>query len=153
MKKNFIFIGILFLSSQLSSQIKVIKNIELAPVGKLESVGLFKKENSYTITYQDTNEANLNTYRSFNFKNINNDVEELYQMIQKALIDPPISDIILEFPNDIINLHFKRNYGENTVQFIQTINKNKKYIGKSHFLTKRDVDKLFGKAIKNDNKK
>ena len=57
----------------------------------------------------------------------------------------PSSEITLELPNDIVGLNFARNYGQITVQFVQYINKNKKYVGKSQFLTKKEVDKLFGK--------
>jgi len=153
MKNNYLITAIIFVSTNAFSQIKVIQNNELLPIGKIEAVGLFKKSNDYTFTYQDINNANLNGYRSFSFKNLNNDVDNLYQIIQKALIDMPDSDIILEFPKDLIHLHFKKNYGENTMQFIHFVNKNRKYVGKSHFLTKNQVDKLFGKSIKNENRK
>ncbi|MFC3158575.1 hypothetical protein ACFOEQ_08555 [Chryseobacterium arachidis] len=55
---------------------------------------------------------------------------------------------MLELPNDIIELHFekKKNFGQPTVQFIQYINKNRKYVGKSQFLNKKQVDKIFGKS-------
>ncbi len=55
-------------------------------------------------------------------------------------------NIILELPNDIIELHYEKNYGQQTVQFIQVINKNRKYIGKSQFLTRKQVDKIFGRT-------
>jgi hypothetical protein len=32
---------------------------------------------------------------------------------------------MLELPNDIIELHYEKNYGQPTVQFIQYINKNR----------------------------
>lgn len=150
MKKNLFIIALFTISTNIYSQIKVLKNNELLPVGKIETVGLFKRENDYTFTYQDINNANLNNYRSFSFKNINSDLENLYEIIQNSLIELPQSDIILDFPKDLIHLHFERNYGENTVQFIHFINKNRKYVGKSHFLTKKEVDKIFGKSVKNE---
>lgn len=128
------------------SQIKVLKNETLVEIGKDNSVGLYKKDDKFTINYQDLNTANLNTFRSFSFHNMNKDVEGLYKMITDGFIDSPEGNIVLELPNDIIELHYEKNFGQPTVQFIQYINKNKKYVGKSQFLNKKQVDKLFGKT-------
>lgn len=149
--KNIIIKAIVFAvlftagTSTLSSQIKVLKNEELRQVGKIESVGMFKKDKNFTITYQDINTSNLNTYRSINFKDQDGAVESLYAIFQESLTKLPDSDILLEFPNDLLRLHFEKNMGQNTVQIIHIINKNRKYVGKSHFLTKRDIDIIFGK--------
>lgn len=126
------------------SQIKVLKNETLVEIGKENAVGLYKKDNKYTFNYQDLNTANLNTFRSFSFLDMNGDVLDLYKLITDGFIDQPSGNITLELPNDIIELHFEKNYGQPTVQFIQFINKNKKYVGKSQFLNKKQVDKIFG---------
>lgn len=128
------------------SQIKVLKNETLVEIGKDNSVGLYKKDEKFTINYQDLNTANLNTFRSFSFQNMNKDVEGLYKMITDGFIDSPEGNIVLELPSDIIELHYERNYGQPTVQFIHYINKNKKYVGKSQFLNKKQIDKIFGKT-------
>lgn len=128
------------------SQIKVLKNESLVEVGKDNSVGLYKKDDKYTINYQDLNTANLNTIRSFSFQNLDGDVAGLYQMITEGFTVLPNENIVLELPNDIIELHYEKNYGQPTVQFIQYINKNKKYVGKSQFLNRKQVDKIFGKT-------
>ncbi len=128
------------------SQIKVLKNETLVEIGKDNSVGLYKKQDKFTINYQDINTSNLNTFRSFSFLNINGDVEGLYKLITDGFIDTPIGNITLELPNDIIELHYEKNYGQPTVQFIQFINKNRKYVGKSQFLNKKQIDKIFGKT-------
>lgn len=127
------------------SQIKVLKNESVVEIGKDNSVGLYKKEDKFTINYQDLNTANLNTFRSFSFQNLNKDVSGLYELITNGFIDAPSSNIVLELPNDIIELHFEKNFGQPTVQFIQYINKNKKYVGKSQFLNKKQIDKIFGR--------
>ena len=126
------------------SQIKVLKNETLVEIGKDNSVGLFKKDDKFTINYQDLNTSNLNTFRSFSFLDVNGDVESLYKLITDGLVDQPTGNITLELPNDIIELHYEKNYGQPTVQFIQYINKNRKYVGKSQFLNKKQVDKIFG---------
>lgn len=127
------------------SQIKVLKNETVVEIGKDNSVGLYKKDNKFTINYQDLNTANLNTFRSFSFENLNKDVSGLYELISNGFIDIPVSNIVLELPNDIIELHFEKNFGQPTVQFIQYINKNRKYVGKSQFLNKKQIDKIFGR--------
>ncbi len=126
------------------SQIKVLKNEALVEIGKDNSVGLYKKENKFTFNYQDINTSNLNTFRSFSFNDVNGDVQGLYKLITDGFIDEPSGNITLELPNDIIELYYQKNYGQPTVQIIQYINKNKKYVGKSQFLNKKQIDKIFG---------
>lgn len=128
------------------SQIKVLKNESLVEIGKDNSVGLYKKEDKYTVNYQDLNTSNLNTIRAFSFQNLNGDVSGLYKLITDGFITTPEENVILELPNDIIELHYEKNYGQPTVQFIQYINKNRKYVGKSQFLTQKQVDKVFGRT-------
>ncbi|WP_343686458.1 hypothetical protein [Chryseobacterium gleum] len=128
------------------SQIKVLKNESLVEIGKDNSVGLYKKEDKFTVNYQDLNTSNLNTIRSFSFQNLNNDVAGLYKLIMDGFVSTPDENIVLELPNDIIELHYEKNYGQQTMQFIQVINKNRKYIGKSQFLTQKQVDKIFGRT-------
>lgn len=128
------------------SQIKVLKNESLVEIGKDNSVGLYKKEDKFTINYQDLNTSNLNTIRSFSFQNLDSDVSGLYKLIMDGFISTPDENIILELPNDIIELHYEKNYGQPTVQFIQYINKNRKYVGKSQFLNRKQVEKVFGKT-------
>lgn len=135
-----------FFGISVFSQIKVLKNETLIEIGKDNAVGLYKKDNSYTINYQDLNTSNLNTFRSFTFQNLQGDVGELYKLISDGFISPPLSNITLELPNDIIELHYQKNYGQSTVQFIQFINKNRKYVGKSQFLTQKQIEKIFGKT-------
>ena len=143
MKKIILFLTF-FIGISAFSQIKVLKNETLVEIGKENSVGLYKKENRFTFNYQDINTSNLNTFRSFSFNDLNGDVSELYKMISDGFIDEPSGNITLELPSDIIELHFEKNYGQPTVQFIQYINKNKKYVGKSQFLNKKQIDKIFG---------
>lgn len=144
MKKTVLLLT-LFFSISAFSQIKILKNENLVEVGKDNAITLYKKNNRYTFNYQDVNTANLNTFRSFSFSDLNKDFDTLYKLISDGFIDMPSSEITLELPNDIVGLNFAKNYGQITVQFVQYINKNKKYIGKSQFLTKRQVDKIFGK--------
>ncbi|WP_100074842.1 hypothetical protein [Chryseobacterium camelliae] len=144
--RKIILLFLFILSIPVFSQIKVLKNESLVEIGKDNSVGLYKKGDKFTVNYQDLNTANLNTFRSFSFQNINGDVSGLYKMITDGFIDTPDGNIVLEMPNDIIELHYEKNYGQPTVQIIQFINKNRKYMGKSQFLNKKQIDKIFGRS-------
>ncbi|PIE50613.1 MAG: hypothetical protein CSA38_02270 [Flavobacteriales bacterium] len=144
MKKT-LLIFILFISYTFSAQIKVVKNEMLTKVGKEASVTLYKNKNKYTFNYQDVNSSNLNTFRSFSFKDINKDFDNLYKMIANGFISMPEENIILELPHDIIELHFARNFGQKTVQFIHFVNKRKKFKAKSEYLTEKQINKIFGK--------
>ena len=117
MKKALLFFVLLF-SFSAYSQIKVLKNESLSLVGKDNSVALYKKQNRYTFNYQDINTANLNTFRSFSFQDLNKDYEHLYKLISDGFIDMPANEISLELPNDIIGLKFAKNYGQTTMQFV-----------------------------------
>lgn len=145
MKKIALLLTI-FVSFSAFSQIKVLKNETLNEIGKDNNVALYKKLNRYTINYQDVNTTNLNTFRSFSFQDLNKDFDQLYKLIHDGFIDMPKNEISLELPQDIVGLNFKRNYGQPTVQFVHYINKNRKYVGKSAFLTKEQVDRIFGKT-------
>jgi hypothetical protein len=127
------------------SQIKIIKTDELIEIGKDNSVGLYKRGNKYVFNYQDVNAGNLNTIRSFTFSDLNNDLDTFYKLIIEGLNTLPKADITLELPEDILELHFEKNFGQPTVQFIQYINKNKKFTGKSQFINRKQIEKIFGK--------
>lgn len=144
--RKIILLFVCMIGISVSSQIKVLKNETLIEIGKDNAVGLYKKDDKFTFNYQDLNTANLNTFRSFSFQNLNKDVSGLYELIENGFIDIPVGNIILELPNDIIELHFEKNYGTPTVQFIQYINKNRKFVGKSQLLTKKQIDKIFGRT-------
>lgn len=144
MKKIILLFTILF-SISAFSQIKILKNDALTEVGKENSVALYKKDKKYTFNYQDVANANLNSFRSFYFFDLNKDFDQLYKLISDGFIDMPTTEITMELPNDIIGLNYGRNYGQVTVQFVHYINKNMKTVGKSQFLTKKQVDKIFGK--------
>lgn len=149
--KKFYLLFVLFFSFGLQAQIKVVKNEELSKIGSQGSVSLYKKQNQYIFNYQDINSSNLNTFRTFSFKDLNNDFDQLYKMISDGFISMPSENIILELPRDILELHFARNYGQITMQFIQYVNKNDKYMAKSQFLTKKDIDRIFGKTSSKSN--
>lgn len=146
MRFIFSFIVVL-LFSELPAQIKILKNDNLSLVGKNNSVELYKRKNKYTITYQDINDSNLNIYRSFSFLNLDNDLETLYRLLHEGLQDIPKQEIQLELPEDIVGLYFVKNYGQPMVQFVHYIGKNKTTVGKSPFLTRANLSKIFDRPF------
>lgn len=136
-----------FMAILLPAQIKILKNESLYLVGKENSVELYKRKNKYTITYQDVNDSNLNIYRSFSFLDLNKDAEMLYQLLMDGLEDLPKQEVQLELPDDIVGLVFAKNYGQPTVQFVHYIQKSSTNIGKSPFLNKYQLAKIFDKPI------
>lgn len=146
MRIIFSIVGLL-LCSALPAQIKVLKNESLSLVGKNNSVELYKRKNKYTITYQDINDSNLNIYRSFSFLDVDNDIETLYRLLHQGLNDIPKQEIQLELPEDIVGLYFVKNYGQPMVQFVHYIGKNKTTVGKSPFLTRANLSKIFDRPF------
>lgn len=137
----------LFMAMKLPAQIKILKNESLYLVGKENSVELYKRKNKYTITYQDINDSNLNIYRSFSFLDLNKDADTLYELLTDGLENLPKQEILLELPDDIVGLVFAKNYGQPTVQFVHYIQKSQTNIGKSPFLNKYQLAKIFDKPI------
>ena len=145
MKKIILLFSILF-SISAFSQIKMIKSDEPTEVGSTNSVTLFKKDKKYTFNYQDVANANLNSWRSFYFFDLNRDFDGLYKVISDGFGSMPKNEITMELPNDIIGLNYGRNYGQVTVQFVHYIGKSEKYVGKTQYLTKKQIDKIFGRT-------
>ena len=100
-----------------------------------------KVENEYTIFYQDIKYRQLTDLKHFSFKDENEDFENLYKMIMAGFDNLPEKDIMLDFPNDIVWLHFEKNLGVIFLQFHHAVNKNPDVIGFSSYLTKKQVKK------------
>lgn len=129
-----------------------IKKLEEAPkqsIGKVGSAGatwieMIKIGDSYSVIYQDVTYQQLTEFKSFTFKDIDNAFEEFYKIISEGFNNPPKEDIKLDLPEDIIYLHFTSQLGIVSVQFIH-VQKKTNITGYSVYLTKRRLNKLFGK--------
>ncbi len=135
------------LSGTFTGQIRVLKYESDYKMGESSAVTLYEKDNLYTFNYNDINSYSMNVYRDFAFKNINGDLDLLYNMIIEGFKRFPKQDTMLELPNDIIFLHFDNSSGRTLFQFIHFINKDEKHIGKSPFLSLRDVSKIFNRSM------
>ncbi len=149
MKKLF-FIPLFLLSISMLGQINVIKTEPLVEIGKVGAFGsndvsIRKDESSktYFFSYKDITYKQLTNLESFSFVDEKNAFDNLYNMIIKGFDDMPESDIVLELPRTIVSLHFTKAMGIVNFQFIQ--NKNG-VMSISRYLTKKQVNKLFGKT-------
>lgn len=126
------------------SQIKALDVSQIKSIGKVQFIELNQNNDVLTFAYQD---LNSNQMTSFSFKNLNNDLDNLYNTIMNGFENIPEADIPLELPNDIIYLHFEKSMGVVNFQFKQSVNKDLSTIAKSVYLTKKKVNKLFGKNV------
>lgn len=145
--KKLLFSAFLFFSVLGFSQIKILKYETDVKVGESNAVTLYEKDNLYTINYNDVNNYSMNVYRDFNFRNINNDLDTLYNLIIEGFKRFPKQDIMLELPNDIVFLHFDKSIGRTLFQFIHFVNKDERQVGKSPFLSLKDISLIFNRPL------
>jgi hypothetical protein len=136
------------------SQIKVIETKPIEKLGKIGSNGINdfyvqKEGDEYTFFYKNIDDNEIDdkeeiSYKSFNFKNVNNDYESFYTIITNGMKKPILQDIKLEMPNDFVWLHYTRNTQRVNVQFI-TSKKVAYNPGISNVLSIDDVNRLFNK--------
>ncbi|MDI5899201.1 hypothetical protein [Flavobacterium yafengii] len=148
MKK--IILLLVLISTSSYGQIKIsesVKPITIGKVGNFAATFLYmeKTDNVYTVFYQDIKFKLVTDFKSFSFKDENNDFENLFKIIMENMENPPKDDIMLELPNDIVWLHFEKALGVSNFQFRSAVNQNANVIGISSYMTKKQVKKLFGK--------
>jgi hypothetical protein len=148
--KKFIAISILFINYATYSQIKVIETVPIEKIGRIGTNGssdiyVQKEGNEYKVFYKNMDPEDVNSVRSFSFKDLQGDFESLINIINGGFNATPVADIKLELPNDFVWLHYTRSLQKVvTLQFMST-NKITTTTGISDFMTKSDVAKLFGR--------
>ena len=144
--KKIITVALLLLSTLSFCQIKVVKTIPIEKLGRLSNKVFIQKEaEEYTIFYLNTVEdRSSDNYKSINFKNIDNDYNNLYTIIMDGFSASPLYDIKLELPNDYVWLHYITTSDKVMVQ-LMTTNKTTSSNGISTSFTIEDINKLFQK--------
>lgn len=142
--KNFIILFFMLSVSFVNGQITMIDTPEVIKIGEVSGIKITKQNNTYTITYENIKYQQITDLKRFSFVDTDNAFDNLYQMIINGFNENPKSDIMLELPNDIVWLHFVKYLGVVTFQFYQSVNKTE-VIAFSRYLTKKQVQKLFGK--------
>lgn len=149
---NKLFYLLILLSSFTFAQIKVVDPVkketigEIAPMGQLHiKVVKYPDTNEYTFIYSDAKFTKITDLKSFTFKDEDNAFENLYKMIIDGLAKPPKESIMLELPDSFIWLDYVKALGTSNVRIGHSVGKTD-VIGYSVWLTKKKVDKLFGKS-------
>lgn len=152
MKKHLLLILAVAISHVGFAQLSVVDNPKpetigkIAPMGKLH-ISCEKLNNTYTFTYSDVKFQQLTDYKTFSFKDIDDAFNKLYNTIMEGLANPPKEDLMLETPDGFIWLSYSKSMGVTNFRFGHSVQKTD-VIGFSVWLTKKKVQKLFGKYSK-----
>jgi len=148
--KNVHLLTLLLFCTISFAQIKAVKTTPSELIGKIGALNetwitIEKTGNVYTFTYKDMRYKQLTDYKSFSFEDVNNAYENLYSTIVKGLGEVPSEPIMLEIPDSFLWLEFGKTFGQPFVTFSHSIGKTGDVIGKSTWMNKKKLDKLFGK--------
>lgn len=148
--KKIIAISFLFINYLGYSQIRVIPTVPIEKIGRIGENGssdiyIQKEGNEYTVFFKNIEPTETSSSTKFNFKDLTGDFEALYTIISDGFNANPIADIKLDLPNDIIWLHYTKSLQK--VVTLQFMSKDKatSITGISDFMTKADINSLFGK--------
>ena len=148
MKKS-ITILVLLLTTFSFSQIKKLDTPALTMIGKISPLGNLvvsiekSDSNNYVFTYRDVNLSPLDVYKHFYFKETGSDFDNLYQIIIDGFDNPPKDTIVIEIPDGNLFISYTKNMGVNSV--ILSSKTTGVPMGFCRALSKRDINKLFGK--------
>jgi hypothetical protein len=149
MKKIFTILVLILMSISTFGQIKKIESPKTVVIGKIAPLGSLvasiekTEDNTYIFTYRDVNKSPLDVYKSFYFKETGHDFESLYQMIINGFEEIPKEALIVEVPNGKLYISFDKSMG--VVNATISSETETELLGYCRALTKRDVNKLFGK--------
>lgn len=144
MKKLFLLTGLL-ISVASYSQIEFIETTKTEIVGKIEYVYLEKiGDKAYNFYYKNINDP-IHEYVHFSFKNLDNDVEKLHQIIVKGFEENPRDPYKIKANGDVIWLKYTKVDGVVMLQIQQYVSRDPDIMTVSKLLTYEEVNKLFSK--------
>ncbi|WP_116788069.1 hypothetical protein [Flavobacterium psychrotrophum] len=150
MKKFTLFV-VLLVSSVSFAQLKKVDVVKAEPIGKVggalgtpKSIECTKTGNTYTFEYRDMKLTSIEAYKEFSFDDVDNTFEDLYKTIIDGFENTPKEDVVLSLPNYIITLDYTKALGIVNLNMYITL-KNTDVTGLTAALSKKQVDKLFGK--------
>lgn len=148
--KKILLICILCINYFSFSQIRVIPTVPIEKIGRIGENGtsdifIQKEGNEYTVSFKNTEETELGTSTRFSFKDLAGDFESLYKIISDGFIAANTADIKLDLPNDIVWLHYVKTLQKTVNLQFMTKAKTSAATGISAFMTKEDINSLFGK--------
>lgn len=158
---------LLFITSTAFSQIKKVnveqtqteslaedkKTTSTVQIGVITSMAeplieCLKKEDTYTFRYQNHKNSKNRKIQSFSFKDIDEAFDNLYQLVMDGFDNPVVNNqenVMLELPDDIIWLDYKKSLGLVNFRFKQAADKDTSKVSVSAWISKDKVRKLFGK--------
>ena len=154
--KKIIAIAFLLVNYIGLSQVKVIPTVPIEKIGRIGENGssdiyVQKEGNEYTFFFKNIEPNETSSSTKFNFKDLTGDFESLYTIISDGFNASPVADIKLDLPNDIVWLRYTKSLQK--VVTLQFVSKDKitLVIGTSDFMSKADINNLFGKKITSNN--
>ncbi|WP_417868006.1 hypothetical protein [Xanthomarina gelatinilytica] len=148
MKKIFTIL-LCCISFSVFAQLEVVQTEKPIQIGKISNLGQLSIEcekygERYVFTYQDVKFQQIINYKTFTLNN-EQTFNELYNLIVKNWDNPPKEDIMIKLEEGYLWVKFARALGTTNVGFAHSVDENADVIGISTWLTKRRLDKLFGK--------
>lgn len=113
---------------------------EIAPM-EMFLIGIEKTNDTYTLTYKDQHSKDFNALRNFSFKE--SSFESLYSTLSKGFDTIP-ADIKMEFSGIMVVIHYEKQSEHVMVRFME-VDKAASVLGYSQFLTKSQIETIFGK--------
>jgi len=143
--KRLLFLATFLCSVMSYSQIEFIETTKTEIVGKIEYVYLEKIGNeAYNFYYKNINDP-IHEYVHFSFKNLDNDVEKLHQIIVKGFEENPRDPYKIKANGDVIWLKYTKVDGVVMLQIQQYVSRDPDIMTVSKLLTFNDVNRLFNK--------
>ena len=143
--KRLLFLTALLCSIMSYSQIEFIETTKTEIVGKIEYVYLEKiGDEAYNFYYKNINDP-IHEYVHFSFKNLDNDVEKLHQIIVKGFEENPRDPYKIKANGDVIWLKYTKVDGVVMLQIQQYVSRDSDIMTVSKLLTYEEVNKLFSK--------
>jgi|GEM_PF-2558558 len=144
--KNLILLLTIVLSSGSFAQIRIEHPEKTEQIGKIMAglISLDKTGDIYRICYDDAKFTKIRAFKCFSFQETGNDLDNLYSIISKGFEAGKKDDIHLDLPDDKVVLNFEKHFGIVSMRFSQ-LDKSTGIFGFSGYMTKKQVDRLFGK--------
>lgn len=143
--KKLITISLLLIVCNVSAQIEVLKSKKWDRIGKTRGVELERQNDTYRFTYDDAKYTQVSNYKSFQFEDVDGAMNEFYHTIAEGFNEMPESTILIDLPQGSLSLEFSKVFGVINLQIAHALDDDASVIGLTPYLTRKKVEKLFGK--------
>ena len=124
------------------AQLKVVKTEPVEEIGGVKYVETTKRGDDYRIRYRDTQYSHIDDFKQIELSETS--FNQLYELIMSNWENPPEEDIVVEFGDGLLSLDYNRFLGATSVRLVHG-SKSERSFGLTKYLTKRQVEKVFGK--------